>query len=40
MVWVDDFLLAFASREEAQEGAKWAVKYLEGLGFVVLERVV
>ena len=38
MVWVDDFLLAFGSREEAEEGGRWARRYLEKLGFVVSEK--
>jgi len=38
MVWVDNFLVAFGSREEAEVGVKWVQGQLEELGFVISEK--
>lgn len=40
LVWVDDFLLCFESREAAEKGMKEVVELLERLGFVVGQKSI
>lgn len=40
LVWVDDFLFCYRTKEQAEAGAEEVVRFLEGLGFVVGQKSV